>query len=171
MNDKKYADRPSFVKVMKSEVPWEKVGQVVFILFAILLGCVILYYSGKGIVHLVKTYSYTTEELVSERGEPYEVSFVIQREYKPAWTEYYYITDSDGTRHRRTRHHSAEYRFRYDGYSRNVGKSVYDMPYTKAVRTLQKRTYVRHPNYPDYPNKVDTEPYVSLYQIGSDIYR
>ena len=171
MSDKKYVDRPSFVEVMKSEISWEKVVQVVFILFAILLGCVILYYSGKGIVHLVKTYSYNTEEILSERSDTYSKVWPIYREYKPAWTEYYYYTDSDGTRHRRTRRHSAEYYFTYDGGRHNVSKSVYDMPYNIAIMDYQKRTYIKVPCYPDYPNKVDTNPYVKEVQIGDVKYQ
>ena len=168
---KKYSSRPSAFTVFKNEMPWGDIGKGSLVLIGVVIVCVGLFFAGKGIKHLWKTYSYTTIEIVEQRSNTYTKKWNIVRAYKPAWTEYYYITDSDGTRHRRTRHHSAEYYFEYDGWRHSVSKSTYDMSYTIALQDFQKRTYKREPKYPDYPNKVDTIPYVSEVSVSSVYYK
>jgi hypothetical protein len=167
----KYSSRPSALTVLKDEIPWDSVGKTFMILVGIVLACVLIFYAGKGIVHLHKTYSYTTSEIESERGPVYTESWNIMREYKPAWTEYYYVSDSEGHRTRKSRHHSAEYYFVYNGRRHSVSHSTYNMSYTTAYQDFQKRVYVRTPNYPDYPNKVDTNPYTSIVSVSSVCYK
>lgn len=147
----------------------DDVWKVLVISLIVVASISVIALAGWGISVAVKTYSYTTVEL--GREAPFDRQYHIEREYRAAYTEVYYTTDSEGKRHRRTRHHDAEYYFRYDGYRHHVRKSVYDSPVTTAVITYQTVTYKRVPNYPDYPNKVDENPYKRTIAISDVAYR
>lgn len=160
---------PKFFK--PEELKYKSKGKKnIFVITSIVVFTLVaMFFAIWGISIAVKTYSYAIVEV--DRDAPYSIAYPVERDYRAAYTEYYYVTDSKGQLKRKSRYHSAQYYFKYNGHKYSVAKSTYDGPTKEAIVTYQVITYRREPNYPGYPNKVDTTPYRETHTVGSVIYR